>query len=287
MEEFTQEGSPQETPVEQSTPSESPSQPTVQASPHALSQGNGQAQPTIAQQIELDKLEKFMWQGKEWSPKQLQKAIMLNSDYTKKTQAMAEERRFIDNLEYDLDNVRKNPALAAQFKTVYPAAYHRYLKFALAEQQKQESSHSQQNNQPSEPASNPKYDALFEDVNRIKQTFYQQEVQAHEAELEATFDVLGKKYPYGDEEAVLARGQSLIDQGHTLNKQTWEALYKASNEKFESKYKQIYSKQVQEQKTMNQKGKDMDAGGGTPGTPPRRFKSIKEASEAAILDESF
>ncbi len=85
--------------------------------------------------VELDKLEKFKYRGKEWTPKDLEAATLRQSDYTKKTQELAQERRFVENLPYDLMAVSRDPAKASQFKQVYPEKFHQFLEDFLSSNQ--------------------------------------------------------------------------------------------------------------------------------------------------------
>ena len=50
-------------------------------------------------------------------------------DYTRKTQEIAQERRYFANLDADLEKVRNNPSLAEEFKRIYPEQYHNFLRY--------------------------------------------------------------------------------------------------------------------------------------------------------------
>jgi hypothetical protein len=93
---------------------DSPSAQQSEAAPESTPQ-------TVA---ELDKLEKFKFEGQEYTPQELKNAILRQSDYTRKTQEFSQERRFYDNLQADLRSVRSNPALAAEFRRTYPEKFH-------------------------------------------------------------------------------------------------------------------------------------------------------------------
>src|SRR3954464_16064772 len=88
-------------------------------------------QPKTPEMVDLESLEKFRYAGREMTPKELQQAVMLQSDYTRKTQQLAEERKYYDNLSADLSAVAQNPQLAAKFKEVYPEKFHDYLAYVL------------------------------------------------------------------------------------------------------------------------------------------------------------
>src|SRR3990167_2821971 len=78
---------------------------------------------------ELDKFERVKWEGKDWSLKDLKNSVLMHSDYSRKTQEISEERKFYDNLRYDLDAIRKNPDLESKFKELYPEKFHSYLDY--------------------------------------------------------------------------------------------------------------------------------------------------------------
>jgi hypothetical protein len=77
--------------------------------------------------VDLDTMDKFKFGGREWTPKELEAAYMRQQDYSRKTQEIAQERKYYDNLPYDLDMVKNNPALVNQFKQVYPAKFHSWI----------------------------------------------------------------------------------------------------------------------------------------------------------------
>jgi hypothetical protein len=83
---------------------------------------------TNSQISELEKLEKIKYNGKVLSGKDLARELkegsLRLSDYTKKTQAIAEERKYYDNLAVDLQKLKANPALVDQFKSIYPQKFH-------------------------------------------------------------------------------------------------------------------------------------------------------------------
>lgn len=234
-------------------------------------------QPSV---MDLDSVERFRFQGKEWTPQELRQAYLMQSDYTKKTQALAEERKFIDNLTYDLEKVVKNPALAKEFMTIYPKKYHGVLNQVIREQQTLGSNKTQQPDQQKQSGNiDPEFMRRFE---AVEQQLYEKQVNAINAELDSKFKTLGEKYPGADEEAVVARAMYLHDQGYQLNDKQWDALFKASHEKVMGLGLKQSKEQAAKQKELNSKGKDVASGGGIPGQAPRRPRSIKEATNFAL-----
>lgn len=221
-------------------------------------------------------MQKFRFGGKEWTPKEFQGAYMMQADYTRKTQALAEERKFYDNLSADLSAVKKDPGLAAKFREIYPSKFHGYLEHVSQAPQAQPGQNQQPNPYANiDPTVMNRFQALEADMNERK-------VAAINAELDARFKTLSEKYPYADEEAAIARAQAAHSKGIQLNDKTWDQIWKAVNDKNVELFKKYGTAQVNKQKTANQRGKDAASGGGIPGQAPKQPRTIKEASRFAL-----
>lgn len=232
-----------------------------------------QAAPSIP---DLDSMEKFKYGGREMTAKELRSEMMMQSDYTKKTQAMAEERKYHDNLRADLAAVKANPSLAEKFKSIYPERFHAYLEYVTPSQQaRAEAQPTQQRYAEIDPN-------VMQRFQRMEADMTQREVAAINAQLDAKFSKLSEKFPFADEEAAIARAQTLQERGEKLTDQVWENIWKSVHDKNEGRFKQIQSAQAQKQKTANAKGKDAAQGGGIPGQAPVKPKTIKEASKFAL-----
>lgn len=230
-------------------------------------------QTSAAPIVDLDSVEKFRYAGREWTPKDFQGAYMMQSDYTKKTQALSEERKYYDNLQTDLDQVKANPQLAAEFRKVYPKNFHRYLDYVTPAQAAAEMKQTQ---------SPGKLDQAVEDrINRIESAFHEQKVAAVEAELDAKFKTLAAKYDFADEEAVIARAQALLGRGEKLTDKVWDSLWKSVHDRNLKISDQRQAEKVKKQTQVNAQGKDMGSGGGTPGSAPKVARTIKEAANFA------
>lgn len=237
------------------------------------------------QPIDLDKVEKFMFEGKEWSPKDFRAAYMMQADYTRKTQMLSEERKkfqeeqkFVDNIEYDLEKVLQNPALASQFKQIYPQKFHKLLdKIVPATSQTQ-------TNQPQvDPAFMKRIEQLEKEREvRIAQD-KEREVAKIEAQLDPLFDKMLKKFNFADEEAVIARANSVLDHAEKSGDQiqfsdkAWETLFKESHERNQKRAQSL----LKEQQHANARGKDAASGGAIPGLAPKTPRTISEAGELA------
>ena len=234
---------------------------------------------TEQQLVELDKLDKFKFQGKEWNTKDLLSGFMRQSDYTHKTTEMAKDRKYYDHLSADLENVRNRPELAAQFKQLYPEKFHSYLRLLQQEQMSEPDKESAQS--LSLP---PEVKKLVERFDVIEGHYKEQQVKSTQAQLDAIIDPLNKKYPFADEEAALARGQMLHDKGVELTQERWEEIYKTIHSRNESAWKANKSEQIKKQKEANLKGSDAPSGGGIPGGKPYTPKTVKEAHKMYLED---
>lgn len=228
-----------------------------------VSNEGGETAPSTEQPdiLDLDSTEKFRFEGREWTPAELKKAYMMQSDYTRKTQELGENRKYYDNLVYDLPKVLQNPALVAEFKRVYPNQFHSLI------------GHLESKQQADKQGVDPEF---YREFQEIKTQLRDQRVSAIEAELDHKFSTLSQKYPYADEEVVIARAQTLLDSGQKLSDEVWDKLWKSNHEKIS----QAISKNIQSQKSANAQGKDMGSGGGIAGQAPVKHRTIKEASKA-------
>lgn len=266
---------------------------TESISTEAQSPGVNASEATTeqAQQIaELETLERFKFNGKEMTAKELNSMIMANADYTRKTQAMAKEReqfRFASALKDDLPMLKANPGLAAKFKEIYPKEYHYVLDVLGINPQQEASAQSSGKVLP------PEYQELSQRLERIEGQTRDKQVQAISAELDNIFDSLGKKYPFAREKEVLSAAEALLtemskEQGDDaqLKPAHFEKLFKQSNDEIKSMADKHYSSQVSKQKQANARGRDVGPGGGMPGQAPARPKNIKEATALAMQEIS-
>lgn len=228
---------------------------------------------------ELDKLEKFRFNGMDLTPKELSQQMLRHSDYTRKSQEIAEERKYYDNLHHDLDAVKTNPSLANKFREVYPEKYHRYLNYVSSVSPEQAKGNGSQQDKMQLP---PEIMSRFEKIDKFESYLREQEVKAAEAELTNMIEPLKKKYDLVDEEAALARAEALLKQGVDLNASTWEKIFKGLHDKSEQMWKARQSAEVQKQKEAGRRGADVGSGGGIPGGKPQIPRTIKEATKMAL-----
>jgi hypothetical protein len=250
--------------------------------------------------LDLDKIPKFKWKGKEYTAKDLEKGFMLEADYTKKTQKIAQTRKEFEesqkynkNLRWDLQLVKEDPTLADNFKKLYPEEYHGYLDFILAQDT------LKKENEAADPASqngktvtkaqpeafkDPRVDEIYEHVQK-------QKLETTAVHVNATFDKMSAKFPDASEMEVIGKVQNLLalhKQNPTEYKKpdekVIEDLFKQSQEDRLSFAKAYNTRLAKQQKEANAKGAGPGAGGGLPGSAPRVAKTLKEATAFALED---
>lgn len=226
--------------------------------------------------LDLDGKSKFRFGGKEWTPDALKKSILMHGDYTKKTQELSKERTYIENLAYDLVNVRKNPGLREQFLKTYPEKYHAFLESMDSLYSPSKSNDGSEYYMPPE---------IKEWMERVDGYITTRETDAYDQALDAKFKTLSSKYPDADEDVVLARAEAMVAQKIQLTDETWDRLFKASHDRFNERAQAREKTKVEQARTAHGKAKDIGPGGGIAGQAPRR-QSMKDATEAAIRDLS-
>lgn len=242
--------------------------------------------------LDLDKLDRFRFQGKEWTAKDLRNAYMMRQDYTRKTQEISETRKYVDNFPADLKSVIENPDLIHDLRAVYPAEFVEIAEKALAMRQgnpgsSQTTSAQGAQNTPPELANVLKdLSSLKSEMSAYKQEKYQAEIAKSEAWLDKTYASLTEKYPFtkrpGATEIVTARAAYAREQGYEINEKVLESFFRDVNKMFKDEQVSRTKAQISGQSNANLRGKDTGAGGGIPGSPAVRPKSMREAKEAAL-----
>jgi hypothetical protein len=244
-------------------------------------------QKTLEELIDLDSVDKFKFQGEEWTPDKLQKSFMLHKDYTKKTTELAKERQYIANLKADLAKVKRNPELADEFKRLYPEKFHDYLEIILeqAEAMTQETSHSPDDVPAAVAKQLADLQKRFETYDKKIKTLDEREHAAKVSEIQQQLDQLftglSKKYDLAVEEAVLAKAEALIANGYQMNDAAWDRLYKENHKANEARYNKRYADRTKQQLEANRQGADIGRGGATP-SPGKRKMTLDDAREHMI-----
>lgn len=257
----------------------------------------------IQEILDLEKLAKgkFKFDGQEMTLDDLKRDRLRYQDYTKKTQALAEERKFIDNLDADLSAVRKDPNLIAKFKQIYPEKFHRYLAFVQAGAQSpgsqgQESQGQTQNLPPEVLEKLKKLDELESKVSG----FEAESIEGQKQTLDNIFSTLEtdfkKKYPRADMihvygavsdylEANGLKSKDLI-QNKTATSKMFEQFTKASHEARQKEFEEWKKAEVEVIRENNSKASDIGRGGGTPSGAPKKYgrKMFDEVADEMVSD---
>lgn len=256
-------------------------------------QDPAEVKQVIEELLDLDKLDKFRFQGQELTPEELNRAFLRHSDYTKKTQEISKERKYIENLYHDLQNVKSQPDLAEKFKEIYPERYHQYLDMILdsTSENKANKRHVPSEDDVSDPVE-AKLKALEEKLEQreraLEQKFHDEKVEAMGLELNSIFNELTSKYDLADEDAINNRAMRLIEENRDnpnfrMTKSAWERLFRQDHEAREKRYMEREKKRLGDQVQKGRKAMDSGPGGGSLGHAKKKM-SLEEAREFAIQD---
>lgn len=258
------------------------------------------------QLTELEKLERFKFEGREFTPQELKKAVLFQSDYTKKAQQLAEEKRqyesqlkeyetykseekFRLNLRADLEHVRKNPQDAAKFLEVYPESFHKELQQVLREfNSVQRADQNQQQQQVKT------YEQLQQEqrLSKLEKFYSEQEVAKQSTAINQNIEKLTKQYPDAIPEMAIGRVYEAYNQllakdpNAQLTDQMWNDAFKGAELDFQKRLKSKYGDLVKKQTEANARGRDIDTGGAAPGRPAPKFKNLSEVTKYAAADMS-
>jgi hypothetical protein len=235
--------------------------------------------------LDLDKLERFRFGGRELTPKELKAATLRLEDYTRKTQEVAETRKYAENFVYDLQKIVKNPNLLSEMKRIYPAQYVKAAEEILRSRKAEIASPQakpQQHN--SQPTADPRLEELLQWKQSQESHQYQMTVQKYQADFDRQFDSLSKKYPGADPEVVNSRAIVLSERNTEITPKVLEALFKQHNDQMVERDNNRLKTRVDEQRKANAQGRGVGAGGGTPGSAPIKAKNLKEAKARMLAD---
>lgn len=240
---------------------------------------------TIQDVLDLDKLDRsFRFNGREWTAKDLRNAYMMREDYTRKTQELAEARKYAENFDVDLQKVLRDPRLIGEMKKVYPRHYVEIAERWLGNRGGQQSTPTAGAQQPNE--SQAEYERRIAELEGRIAEWDKSQQQAEIAQIEAwlnnQYEALGKKYQFANAEVVTARAEVLSKSGTKVTDKVLDKLFKASHDEMKSRWEKHYQTKVQEQLKTGVKGKDVGPGGGVPGQAPKGLKTMKDAKEAML-----
>lgn len=260
-----------------STPDTTTTEPTYESTGgKSLSEviNNSDEQKTAEELIDLTAAgKKFKWfDGKTVSADELRNGHLRQSDYTKKTQEIAQERKYYDNLNADLAKIKRNPALADEFKNVYPEKFHTYLDYVVKKAEEAEEKKEAQ------IVSDPRLDEVYDHYEKQRKEIALQEVNQ-------VFDKLSAKYELANESDVVAAASAIVkqarergDKNYKPTEKEYEQFFKNSHAENQKRFDKIYQSKIDAQKKANVKGADIGSGGAIPGQAPRQARNIKEAT---------
>lgn len=251
----------------------------------------------IQEILDLEKVPKFKFEGRELTAKELKNEILMRQDYTRKTQEIAktreelqEQRRYAENFHFDAAKVIKYPYLMSSFEKTYPKQYVESLKLMMGELGRTPQT-TEQTQTPQLP------DEVLKRLGTVEERFEMMDKQAREAETKAAeveldriFDPLTKKYPFADEQAVTARAQMMAEKAKMegedlkLDAAFFEKLFKDHHDRNQKAYEQYTKTQIENQKRAAQQAKDIGRGGDVGGIASKEMRSMKDA-RAALMNE--
>lgn len=237
--------------------------------------------------VDLDKLERFRFNGREWNPKDLRNAQLRHEDYTRKTQEVAEARKFADNFVYDLQTVLRDRSKLEEFQRIYPKEYVQIAQGILSSLPSQPQAVTPTAKSALDPAMAERLSRMENQFTTLMQQTEKAQVEQIQSWLDNQFDVLGRKYPFADPEVIDARAELAARNGTQITADVLEKLFKQHDEQMKER-KSSWDKAVKEKQNQQiqagKKAKDMGTGGGTPGGAPKAARTIKDATKLALKD---
>jgi hypothetical protein len=235
---------------------------------------------------ELEKMDKFKFQGREWTAKDLEKAILRQQDYTRKTQSLAEERKsfseqqkFYDNLYYDIEKIRRDPSLINQFLSVYPKQFHKIAHDLLTSNQGVSGQTAIQNQAqvPIELLSTIQTLQKFQNDFQTRENY--NEIQNTLTDLKREEPKLNNPLIYRE---VLAQAYESHERGLKITPEVWKDIAKRTVAEFDQHFKTEAREKQKQQLDANKRAKDVASGGGTIGKAPTKFKSFDQITKYAM-----
>lgn len=231
---------------------------------------------------DLETMEKFKFNGREMTPKELKAMVMRQEDYTRKTQSLSQEReslnserKFYENLYADIEHVKNNPQLLSAFLREYPEKFHPYVKrlFQNSESQAQKPAQEQK----------PQVDyELMSRLQKMESFVTEQETSKNLVMIDKHMDNFSKKYPDALSDQVIARVHDAYLNGEKVDEAAFEKAFKDSDAQMKHLLSTKYQDRIKKQTEANRRGRDVVSGGGTPGRAPQKFKSIAEVTKFAV-----
>lgn len=264
-----------------------------------------QADQTLEDILDLANVEgkKIKIGDETFTLEDLQKSILRHKDYTKKTQALSqmrkqveEEQKFADAFEYDLEKLLSDPEqYEEQFRSVYPEKFQKIydrIKAGLGATS-QVSTRSQSQKTPSdieplvselEAKISPKLQKVLSRIEPLEKHLFQLETEKEAVRLDSFFTKMHQEFDLGSKESnellediVLARAQGL---GRDPSDAELKKFFSEGFQKLKGIAQGYQQKQFESQRKANQQAKDVASGGGVASKAPVTPKTLKEARDA-------
>lgn len=259
--------------------------PSTETAPETTGEKNleGALSPeaTKAQELlDLDKHDRFRFNGKEWTRKELANSHLMHADYTRKTQEISEKSRYVDNFSSDLQTVMREPGRLAEFERIYPKEYVSLAKQILDARGIQSSGAPSQNNSGNQNTGSlpPEMQEILSWKKQVEHERREQAVQSTQRELDTLFKEYGGKYKFANSDAVNSQAIAVVENGHKLTPQIIEKLFQQNHEAMTKLFESHYKGKVDDQKRAGQRAKDSGPGGSTLGTAPKK-ETFREAKD--------
>lgn len=256
-------------------------------------ENNGTNQPkTTAEQLaDLDKLEKFRFNGREWTPKELGESTLRWEDYTRKTMQVAEARKFAENFHYDLEKVASNPRLMSEFKNIYPKQYHQVAENLLKRMSQTGAPKTETTSQATQlpPEFLERLDKLEGKLSESEKAAQETQINSIVKTLDLYFEKLEKKYELANSEVVENRAMAMLERAKangeelTITEAFLDKLFKESHEQTEKRFQAVQKAKITQQKTASLNAREAGRGGDSPATPASKM-TMKEAREKLMAD---
>lgn len=252
--------------------------------------------PEAPQWPDLDKLERIRLDGKELPVKELRNSMLRYSDYTKKTQEVAEARKYAENFLADFSAVRANPSLFDKFKQIYPAHYVQQVEAWLNENQtgavatptdgQQTSANDELVNKVLKVIEQ-KFAPQFQELSQVTTSARQAEEKAIVQQLDNIHSKLQEKYPFADPELADFKIQTAKESGADINlnnlSKVYEGVYKRMHESIKTRLDQQQKSISEKQVKAGQKARDVVGGNGAiPAQPPKKYTKFSDITKDVL-----
>ena len=233
------------------------------------------SQATKQQLLDLDKADKFLFKGREWTRKEWEDGHLRHQDYTQKTQELAQQRKFVENFNADLGTVINDPSRMADFERIYPREYVEHAKAIL-----QRATGQPKQAQPEKASlkDDPEFQEIKSELSQWKQEKRETEIKEIQTWLDNQFVSLSKKYPFALPEVINARAEAIARGGQKITEDVLGKLFKANNDELKKRYEGMQRDRINKQINAAEKSRDAGMGGDAPSGAPKVAKTIKEAT---------